>query len=103
MKINNYDKIASIIGKRVIYVRKAKNWRQKTLAKQSGVPINKISEIEQGKQNFTLKIFLKVCDGLEMQFSEFIDHDKLNNHINQKIRICPRGKCCRRCLDDDIK
>ena len=103
MEINNYDEIQMIIGKRVYYVRKAKNWSQETLTKQSGVPINKISEIEQGKQNFTLKTFLKVCDGLEMQLSEFLDDEKLRNHSNQKIRICPRGKCCRRCLDDHIK
>ena len=102
MKINNYDKIAIIIGKRVIYVRKAKNWSQETLTNNSGVPINKISEIEQGKQNFTLRTFLKVCDGLDMHLSEFIDHDKLRNHINQKIRICPRGTCCRQCMKDDI-
>ena len=91
MEINNYDKILMIIGKRVYDVRKAKNWSQETLTKNSGVPINKISEIEQGKQNFTLKTFLKVCDGLEMHSPNFSTTKNSATTLTKKSVFAPEA------------
>ena len=53
----------------MIYARKSKNMTQKQLSKMTGISQGKLSKIENGEANPTLKVMSKIANALGMNIS----------------------------------
>jgi transcriptional regulator with XRE-family HTH domain len=60
-------------GKRLSFLRKAKNLTQEQLAYDSNIPISQIGRIERGEINTTLNTLLKLANSLDISVSELLD------------------------------
>lgn len=64
--------IAQQLGKRLLYLRQQKGWSQLTLAIESGVNRNYLSDLERGSRNPTLVILSRLADALEVDLSTLL-------------------------------
>lgn len=53
----------------MIHARKSKNMTQKQLSKMTGISQGKLSKIENGEANPTLKVMSKIANALDMNIS----------------------------------
>ena len=60
--------------------RDAENMTQEAAAERCDVSPKTIMRIENGQQNFTLKLALQICVGMEMTL-----HELLGDYIDQEI------------------
>jgi transcriptional regulator with XRE-family HTH domain len=64
--------LAQQLGKRLLYLRQQKGWSQLTLAIESGVNRNYLSDLERGSRNPTLVILSRLADALEVDLSTLL-------------------------------
>jgi transcriptional regulator with XRE-family HTH domain len=57
------------LGKRIKYVRQAKGWSQLTLAMESQINRNYLSDLEQGRRNPSLKVLLRLARALNLDLT----------------------------------
>ena len=55
------------IGDTLKQARKEQGLKQKNVASQTGLGISQVSHIEQGKSNYTIDSFIKICDLLKLK------------------------------------
>ena len=60
------------IGLNILCRRKMLNMTQKEVASLSGISKSKISSIEHGKSNFTIKSLMQIADALEVDYKVFL-------------------------------
>lgn len=63
----------TIIGARLVSLRKAKGITQVKLAELTKLDRTYISRIEHGKQNLTISTLIFICDCLGVTLKEFFD------------------------------
>lgn len=60
------------IGSKISYYRKLKGLSQRVLGELVGVSRSKISDIELGKDNLDIELFVKIAACLDVDYSEII-------------------------------
>ena len=75
----NLDKEILLLGKRVRYLRKLKNFTQAQLAERVDLSVNYISQIETGIAAPTLKTLSSLAKALDVELKELFDFDKQGN------------------------
>jgi transcriptional regulator with XRE-family HTH domain len=60
------------LGKRIVYLRQQKGWSQLTLAIESGVNRNYLSDLERGQRNPTLIILSRIAEALTIDLSTLL-------------------------------
>lgn len=63
----------SIIGSRLVSLRKAKGISQLKLAETTKLDRTYLSRVEHGKQNITMTVMINICDGLGITIAEFFN------------------------------
>lgn len=63
----------TIIGSRLVSLRKAKEISQVKLSEITKLDRTYISRIERGKQNMTMTTLIFICDCLDITLKEFFD------------------------------
>lgn len=53
------------LGKRIVYLRQEKGWSQLTLALESNINRNYLSDLERGRRNPTLTILQRLVEALD--------------------------------------
>ena len=70
----NYTTYYKIIGEKIKKKRKEKGLTQQQVAEKiSKFDRSKISDIENGKEDFLFSTLLKICDALDISLKELID------------------------------
>ncbi len=75
-----YKDIYQGIGKIIKEKRKKKGWSQKDLAKESKVGRPKISELENGKNDYMVSTLLQVCGALGLL-------DEMMKHLTTTLSV----------------
>ena len=60
------------IGLKVLVERRRRGWTQEYLAQRSGLSRARISDIENGKESFTLTTLIKIGQAFEMDYIELL-------------------------------
>ena len=60
------------MGSRVQDLRKGRNWNQEQLAQASSLDRTYISAVENGKQNLTIGVVLKLAQALEVPLGKLL-------------------------------
>ncbi len=63
----------SIIGSRLVSLRKAKGISQLELAEITKLDRTYLSRVEHGKQNITMTTLILICDCLSITLKEYFD------------------------------
>lgn len=75
---NNTD-VYKIIGANLRYFRKKSGLIQHELAEKCGIDRSKISDIENGKEDFMFSTLLAIADGLNLDVKKFFAVKKQSN------------------------
>ncbi|MCJ0930007.1 XRE family transcriptional regulator [Virgibacillus halodenitrificans] len=70
--------------KKIKNLRVAQNLSLKQLSEKSGVSVSMISQIERNKTDPTLTTLYKICKGLGVSISSFLEKDDQSAHIIRK-------------------
>lgn len=70
--------------KKIKNLRIAQNLSLKQLSERSGVSVSMISQIERKKTDPTLTTLYKICNGLGVSISSFLESDDQSTHIIRK-------------------
>lgn len=62
-----------VFGLRIKTLRRQANMSQLTLALMVGVSTRYLSDIECGRRNLTLRVIVKLAEGLDVSLSELFD------------------------------
>lgn len=62
-----------IIGENIAELRKQKNMTQEDLCGIAEIDRSYLSEIENGKENVSIKTLVKIADALECELSDLIE------------------------------
>lgn len=73
------DNVNILFGKRVRQLREAKGISQEQLGFDVGLHRTYIGQIERAEKNITLKNIEKIAKHLDVNISELMDFNKLNN------------------------
>lgn len=60
------------VGKRIKKIRKQKKYSQQFMAEKTGLSTNYISEIELGKKEGRLDIYVRIANALNVSLDEFV-------------------------------
>lgn len=60
------------IGLNVLVHRRRRGWTQSELAKRSGLSRSRISDIERGKESFTLASIIDLGNALDIDYKELL-------------------------------
>lgn len=88
-----------LLGKRILQLRKSKNWTQEKLAEKSDLSNNYISNIENSYSIPSLETLMKLCSALDttpdaiLLGTKIDTRDYLNDDISERISLCtPKQK-----------
>lgn len=70
---NLADSFLKEFGKKVKSEREAKKYTLEDMAFHTGIDTSDFNKIEQGKKNITLKTFIKIAKGLNLQPKDLFD------------------------------
>jgi len=78
-KFMKFDKISTIIGKRIQSARLVKGLTQEQLAEACSISTNHISSVETGHSNCSFSLMISICNALDITpnfiFSDFISNE----------------------------
>lgn len=76
-----------LIGQRIKKLRQSKGFSQEKLAEIMGISPKYLSNIERGKENPTLDIFMKIAGSLNIEISEIFtySHEKSPKELRKLI------------------
>lgn len=69
---------AELIGARIRFLRKSKNWTQDQLAEVSGTTASYIGQIERGEKDFRIHTIEKIAKSLDMSVYDLFVRDNFN-------------------------
>ncbi len=78
MKKNEVDLFIHKVGERICELRKEQNMTQLDLAIKSDLDESQVQRLETARSAPTLKTLYKVMKGLDIEFRDFFDSDKLS-------------------------
>lgn len=61
---------ARLLGKRMVALRKSRNWTQEQLAEAAGLDVSYVAALEVGLVNPTLRNLVRVADGFGVSLSK---------------------------------
>ncbi len=67
-----------LVGEQIRMIRKAKGLTQENVAERCGIRVTRISDIERGQTNASLKTLEKIINALNISPSELFNFQKLN-------------------------
>ena len=67
------EKELRLIGERIRQIRKNKKFTQEKLAELSNLDPTYISEVENGKANYTVFTLFSICNSLEVRMSDVLE------------------------------
>ncbi|RKP50015.1 XRE family transcriptional regulator [Cohnella endophytica] len=67
-----------LVGEQLRLIMKAKGLTQEKVAERSGIKVTRISDIERGQTNASLKTLEKIINALEIAPNELFNFQKLN-------------------------
>ncbi|TFE19454.1 helix-turn-helix domain-containing protein [Cohnella luojiensis] len=67
-----------LVGEQIRMIRKAKGLTQENVAERCGIRVTRISDIERGQTNASLKTLEKIINALSISPSELFNFQKLN-------------------------
>lgn len=68
-----------LVGEQLRMIRKAKKLTQENVADKSGLRVTRISDIERGQTNASLKTLEKIMNALDISPSELFNFQKLHS------------------------
>lgn len=80
------------LGKRVRELRKFRGWSVKELASKANMSSTFIYQLEQGKQNITVKYLSRLCNTLEISLAEFFDYKNDSGEIEETLRLTKKQR-----------
>ena len=73
------EKMLIKTGKRIKYLRRKRGWDQKELAKRVGISFSYLCNIEKGKPNPSITVFVSLADVLDVTLDYLVGRRGLNN------------------------
>jgi transcriptional regulator with XRE-family HTH domain len=86
----DYDPLA-LFGKRLIELRKRRNWSQERLALESGLARSYLGEVERGKRNIALINICVLAHTLGVPPSALLDFSTLATATKPAAETTPEG------------
>lgn len=85
-----YDKF--VTGQRIARRRKSRKLKQTELAEKLGISNNHLSAIENGKENPSLEMLMKICETLEITPDYLLlgtmHSNNIPTNITEGLRLC---------------
>jgi transcriptional regulator with XRE-family HTH domain len=66
-------KLKSLVGERIIAIRRKRHWTQEQLAEEMGVSVRYVQRIESGQENLTLRTLARLAEVFDIRVAEIFE------------------------------